>query len=745
MKILNLIVAVAVLACLPSLPMARDILEQKEPAVQSIHQLDWERHRDEDPSPATFSMQSFQTTVEPAGDLVPRETSPDKEVFGYLPYWGYKYRDQLNYDLLTTIAYFGLKVNGRGEIVNAYDWPATDLINRAHKEGVRVVPTVILFDPDEITALLESAENRTRLVENLLRLVKQANADGVTIDFEGVRSDGDQREQLVAFMTELSSRFHTDIPNSYVTIFTPAVDWRSVYDYESLARVTDGLIMQGYDFHWSTAPTAGPVAPLTGSRWGNMNVTRTVDDYVDKTSANVDKLILSVPFYGLEWKTEDDGLESPTLGSATSILYHTAYPNGDYHGRLWDRESRTPWYKYVNGTQWHQGWYDDAESLKSKLDLIRDKDLQGAAIWALTYDGDRRELQETVADAFGSTLAPMTPDAARVRDVGSGIEVAVEPSDDAVGYQYYASTDGVHFQFVRYFPGASYVFRGLRPDEVYYFKVTAVNAYGESRPTRALAASHRLVDSDLVLVVDGVTSDEAGTEAIRRMSESLRGYGASFDSVDHSAIEQRRLNLEDYAAVVWISGEENSQTDSFNLIEQGIVATYLEYGGRLFVSGSEIGFDLSQKGSVQDRRFYREYLKAEYIQDKVEGYSARGVAGSLFESIGTVKFDDGTHGTYDVDYPDGIKPVDGSKSCMDYEGNDSEKVGGACIQYHGLFGESRVPGGLVYLAFPLESAYPVGNRQDILSTALRRFDISAYEYCEPWDFWCHFRRWFEYY
>ena len=113
--------------------------------------------------------------------------------------------------------------------------------------------------------------------------------------------------------------------SSFVTIFSPAVDWSSAFDYFNLAQVTDGLVMQGYDYHWRTSPTAGPVAPLTGGpTWGTYNVTWTVNDYLFKTFQNNDKLILSVPFYGFEWETPNASLGAQTLGPGTTLFYTNA-------------------------------------------------------------------------------------------------------------------------------------------------------------------------------------------------------------------------------------------------------------------------------------------------------------------------------------------------------------------------------------------------------------------------------------
>lgn len=57
--------------------------------------------------------------------------------------------------------------------------------------------------------------------------------------------------------------------------------------------------------------------------------------------------------------------------------------------------------------------------------------------------------------------------------------------------------------------------------------------------------------------------------------------------------------------------------------------TYLEQGGCLFISGSEIGWDLSNKGSAADKAFYNNYLKAVYVADDAGVETVVGEAGSI--------------------------------------------------------------------------------------------------------------------
>lgn len=685
-------------------------------SAKSIHQIELERYKDYAPPKGAPAFIGYPMT------LIPRLLPPSREIFGYLPYWTYSSYPILNYDLLTTIAYFGADVNEFGNITNLHDWPASGLINQAHSEGVKVILTAILFDENQLAALLSNASRRTILVNNLLNAVQNANADGVTIDFERVPSG--QRQNLTNFMTELADTFHINIPGSYVTIFTPAVDWNNVFDYSALAQITDGLIMQGYDYHWSTAPTAGPTAPLTsGSVWGTYNVTWTVQDYLTKTSNNYQKLILSVPFFGFEWPTANDTLVAPTLGAGDAIFYSEAYPNAMQYGRLWDQNSQTPWYRYNDG-QWHQGWYDDSLSLALKFNYVNQEDLKGIAIWALSYDGQRLELQQALSNAFGSTAPPLKPTAFQITNIGNGnVQVAVNSSAGATSYRIYKSTDAVNFDQGTDFPNATTNLSNLSTDTTYYFKISAVNGNGESGLTEVLSVrpSTSVVDILIVNGFDRINGTVNTFDFIKRFAPSVVNQGYAFNSCANEAIENGNISLIDYDIVLWISGEEGTTDESFSNTEQIFVEAFLENGGKIFVSGSEIGYDLVDQGSSSDQFFYENYLKAQYVLDQVPTYTVSGTSSGIFSNLTNLNFDNGSHGTYNVDYPDGIKSIGGSISNLNYNGFDPTLYGGAGIQYEGTFGISIIPGKVVYLGIPFETLYPESTRDSVMARVLTFF------------------------
>ncbi|MFH0733916.1 MAG: T9SS type A sorting domain-containing protein [bacterium] len=202
------------------------------------------------------------------------------------------------------------------------------------------------------------------------------------------------------------------------------------------------------------------------------------------------------------------------------------------------------------------------------------------------------------------------------------------------------------------------------------------------------------------LIVDGFNRN-SGTASFQGPNDpfsmayglGLKTGGVSFDNVKNIALDWAFSDLSGYDGVFWFVGDESSGDESINSAEQDIIKQYLEGGGKFFICGSEIGYDLESLGTTAEKDFYSNYLKSDFIEDNSASTVVIPVTGSIFDSL-RMKIGQ----TYVEDYPDVINPINGSIIGMRYENNK-----GAGIFYEGKFGGSDKNGKLVYLAFPLET------------------------------------------
>ncbi|MEV9449082.1 hypothetical protein AB0199_26590, partial [Klebsiella pneumoniae] len=85
---------------------------------------------------------------------------------------------------------------------------------------------------------------------------------------------------------------------------------------------------------------------------------------------------------------------------------------------------------------------------------------------------------------------------------------------------------------------------------------------------------------------------------VRQHGTSIFNYGKHVESCTREAVTDNLLQLSKYRIVDWILGEESTANKTFNSAEQSFVTAYLQQGGELFTSGSEIGWDLDQNGTT---------------------------------------------------------------------------------------------------------------------------------------------------
>ncbi|MCX7766388.1 MAG: M1 family aminopeptidase, partial [Candidatus Sumerlaeia bacterium] len=222
----------------------------------------------------------------------------------------------------------------------------------------------------------------------------------------------------------------------------------------------------------------------------------------------------------------------------------------------------------------------------------------------------------------------------------------------------------------------SFVLTNLIPDTPYYIRIRAIASTGQPSALSDVYGVKltSIAGAPKVLVVDGYDRwDSQGRGTSHPWAawhgKAVNAYGyVAFDSCANEAVIDGSVPLNNYSAVLWVLGEESTTDETFSTQEQNLVKGYLNNGGSLLVSGSEIGWDLDNRGTSEDIAFYNNYLKADYVSDNSADYSVYGTGEGIFAGL-SVNFDDGSAGIYPVGYPDVITPYGGSIATLRYNEN----------------------------------------------------------------------------
>jgi flagellar hook assembly protein FlgD len=212
----------------------------------------------------------------------------------------------------------------------------------------------------------------------------------------------------------------------------------------------------GYDYRTAGSSVAGSIAPLAGPVY---DLTETVLAYLDEVPAS--KIILGVPWYGRAWSTVSDELNAktqsgPKYGHSAAVPYAQALEAATARDVRWDGREATSWFAYQRSnctqaygcvTSWRQVYFDGDRAMRLKYDLVNRYGIRGVGIWALGYEGSRREPWNGLADKFlRDTTPPEAGIVALPQDVpDEGFVVDWSARDDyngVVGYDVQASVDG---------------------------------------------------------------------------------------------------------------------------------------------------------------------------------------------------------------------------------------------------------------------------------------------------------------
>ena len=395
----------------------------------------------------------------------------------------------------------------------------------------------------------------------------------------------------------------------------------------------------------------------------------------------------------------------------------------------------------------HNVYFDRLSSTTSHVYIVTNA-IKRDSYWnTADLDTGRYVVQVFTADTRGNAdtayaavyvsgsdvLPPRAPTLRFVGDPQGILKLAWYPNTepDLLGYRAYFSSDAENWSLAlgeaalsREVSDTSFALRLGQPR---YFTMTAVDdAFPTNESGRSDVYGTRFAPpGQRILIVDGFDRTENSGSWHKPShnfafihGQAIAAAGFGFDTVPNEALLDGTAVLNDYDAVVWILGDESTHDETFSAEEQALVKNYLEAGGNLFVSGSEIAWDLDQDNpssgsTAADEAFLHSYLKADYVKDDAGIYTVEGLPGSVFDGISF------TYGTqpYPEDYPDAIRPVAGGVACLRYSG--SSLIAG--VQYAGSFGQGTVPGKLVYLAFPFETITGQSARETVMSRILHFF------------------------
>jgi len=283
-----------------------------------------------------------------------------------------------NAKLLNEVAFFWYSFDATGKVVPSgkVDLKIKEMAQKNGSKAYALVHNMNLtgtvgFDANLAHRVLSNPAIRANLVTNLVNLTTKDGWDGISVDVE--KTPPGDRNNFSAFVTELSTALkakdkvlNISIPAKFVDY--PSDLWSGAYDYAAIGKAADQIILMTYDEH-GLGTTQGPIA---SQGW----VDRVITYAVGKISK--DKIVMGLPVYSFDW-----GSNKPLIPDYLSYIQTVDRAKKNGVEILNDPSAKVPQFIYTANGVRHEVFYENAGSLKIKMDYALKHKLHGVAIWRL--------------------------------------------------------------------------------------------------------------------------------------------------------------------------------------------------------------------------------------------------------------------------------------------------------------------------------------------------------------------------
>ena len=318
--------------------------------------------------------------------------------------------ESMNWDVVSTVAYFSLSAERDGSIGRNAGWRAwnsdemTQLIEKAHANGTKVVISLERFSwSGGQTAvsrdLLASKDRRGRLAREVAAEVVRRGVDGVNIDFEPIPSG--QKDEFTHFVKTLRRELDRVKPGSQLTFCV--VGHHESYDVAASTGpdAADAVYLMGYHYAGTWSSRAGSTAPMGGNAYDLVDTVISLLDQVERH-----EIILGVPYYGHVWPTVGDRKNARTDGGGFDLSVARAYRLAREHGMNYDEVEQVAWVPFRGepcdgcATRWFQLYFDDARASAYKWAWIKRNKLLGSGVWTIGFEEEPGLLDEAMRGVF---------------------------------------------------------------------------------------------------------------------------------------------------------------------------------------------------------------------------------------------------------------------------------------------------------------------------------------------------------
>lgn len=330
-------------------------------------------------TPENFNSQQWNKHHILIKKLVPKgkpkdESKNSKVLIGYVQ--DFRNPDMVNYSKLTHIIFSFAHPTKEGDLLLNGETALNNLrkmVANAHNHNIKSMLAVggwyHIQGGESYPYFKQAITNpsaRTKLINELMKMVEREKLDGIDIDFEHPRSMEDAKN-LAIFVKELSGQLHDQKKELSVAVnakvhSTAGTEIRNVVFEPTMFKYVDHVNIMAYDGQWDGEYNAANLSPYSF----NVNIVNYWTSLFDHHKLSKEKLVLGIPLYGQP--------ENPEI---KQISYSAIITNNLENAK---RDTIS-----MNNTIYH---YNGEETVQKKTKLALDNGFGGMMIWEAGLDAE---------------------------------------------------------------------------------------------------------------------------------------------------------------------------------------------------------------------------------------------------------------------------------------------------------------------------------------------------------------------
>jgi spore germination protein YaaH len=248
-------------------------------------------------------------------------------------------------------------------------------ISKLQAEGKKVWGRVTLDSQSDASThhFFESPSGMNQVIQEITADAQQNHLDGLNLDIEQIPSTHQYAfSQFIKKLSKATQQEHLTLSIDLQPESNDNSASLSSFN-QQLGKYSDYIIFMGYDEHWSTDSTPGPVTSL---QWLEDNIKQFI-----QTGIPSQKLLLGLPSYSRIWQVNQNG---KTISSrALSNEYVNTLMHENHFPETWEPKQADYYCTYYENGNSYKVWLTNNRSLEVYLNLAAKYHIGGIGFWNL--------------------------------------------------------------------------------------------------------------------------------------------------------------------------------------------------------------------------------------------------------------------------------------------------------------------------------------------------------------------------